>query len=69
EVRGRGALWGIEWKTAAAAHAFVESARRRGLLLLGGGEQGRVTQLLPALTMADRQLEYALRALSQAASE
>lgn len=69
EVRGRGALWGIEWQTAEAARAFVERARRRGLLLLGGGEQGRVTQLLPALTIADRQLEYALGALRQAASE
>lgn len=62
-VRGRGALWGIEWRTSAAASAFVHRARDRGVLLLSGGEDGRVVQLLPPLTTTDRQLDHALEAL------
>jgi 4-aminobutyrate aminotransferase-like enzyme len=69
EVRGRGALWGIEWRTPAAARSFEERARRLGLLLLGGGEKGLVTQLLPALTITDRQLRHTIEALRQAAEE
>lgn len=69
EVRGRGALWGIEWRTAAAADAFVAAARRRGILLLAGGADGRVAQLLPPLVMTDRQLEHGLGALAAAAGQ
>ena len=63
DVRGRGALWGVEWHTKAGAATFVRRARRRGVLLLAGGEDGRVVQLLPPLTISDRQLDHALAAL------
>ena len=66
-VRGRGALWGIEWQTAAAAAAFASRLRRSGLLLLGGGESGRVSQLLPPLTITEKQLDHALSLLEAAA--
>jgi 4-aminobutyrate aminotransferase/(S)-3-amino-2-methylpropionate transaminase len=68
-VRGRGALWGIEWQTAAAATAFAARLRRRGLLLLGGGEKGRVSELLPPLTITERQLEHGLSLLEATAQE
>jgi 4-aminobutyrate aminotransferase / (S)-3-amino-2-methylpropionate transaminase / 5-aminovalerate transaminase len=69
EVRGRGALWGIEWRTPAAAAAFVLRARRRGLLVLAGGATGCVAQLLPPLTLTERQLDCALAVLRAAAAE
>jgi 4-aminobutyrate aminotransferase-like enzyme len=69
EVRGLGALWGVEWESAAAAAAFVERARARGVLLLAGGADGRVAQLLPPLVMTYRQLEHGLAALEDAAGE
>jgi 4-aminobutyrate aminotransferase/(S)-3-amino-2-methylpropionate transaminase len=66
EVRGRGALWGIEWRSAAAANAFVDRARSRGVLLLAGGADGRVAQLLPPLVITDRQLDHGLAVLAAA---
>jgi len=67
DVRGRGALWGIEWTTSAEAQAFVARARRRGLLLLAGGESGRVVQLVPPLVLTDRQLAFCLETLTAVA--
>jgi 4-aminobutyrate aminotransferase-like enzyme len=60
EVRGRGLLWGIELATKEAAAALVGAARRRGVLLLAGGPEGRVAQLVPPLTVTGRQLDRAL---------
>ena len=68
-VRGRAALWGVEWRTAELAHAFVQRLRRRGLLVLAGGESGRVVQLLPPLVLAERQLEFVLESLSIAVEQ
>ena len=64
EVRGRGALWGLEFSSAEAAAGFADAARRRGILLLAGGAAGRVAQLVPPLTISDHQLEHALETLA-----
>ncbi len=63
--RGRGLLWGIELANGQAARRAVGRARQRGLLLLSGGERGAVLQLAPPLTIAERQLDYALAALAE----
>ena len=68
-VRGRGLLWGIELASREAAGAFVEGARRRGVLLLAGGPEGRVAQLVPPLTIAERQLSRALDIVEAALAE
>lgn len=62
-LRGRGALWGIELATALEAAALAEALRRRGLLLLRGGPEGRVLELLPPLVVTPAQLGFALEVL------
>jgi 4-aminobutyrate aminotransferase-like enzyme len=59
-TRGRGLLWAVELRTRSAAAALVAAARRRGLLLLAGGPAGTVAQLVPPLTITERQLNHAL---------
>ncbi len=66
-VRGRGALWGIEWHSHDAATAFGDRLMRRGVLALRGGPTGSVTQFLPPLVATERQLEFALSAAEAAA--
>lgn len=65
-VRGRGLLWGIELATRDAARRLVAEGRRRGVLLLAGGPEGRVAQIVPPLTITDRQLAAALEILELA---
>jgi 4-aminobutyrate aminotransferase-like enzyme len=62
-VRGRGLLWGVELADAGAAARLVAGALARGVLLLAGGPQGRVAQIVPPLTIAEPQLAAALDVL------
>ena len=66
EVRGRGLLWGVELKTAATAVAIAGRARRSGLLVLAGGAQGRVVQVVPPLTISEGLLDLGLDLLEAA---
>jgi 4-aminobutyrate aminotransferase-like enzyme len=68
-TRGRGLLWGIELTTTTAAHHLVAEARLRGVLILAGGPEGRVAQIVPPLTITDRQLATALTILESALAE
>jgi 4-aminobutyrate aminotransferase-like enzyme len=68
-VRGRGLLWGIELRTREAAKKWVEAALGRGVLLLAGGPEGRVAQIVPPLTIAEPQLEAALEILEKGLGE
>lgn len=65
-VRGRGAWWGIELTSAPAAAAIVAACLAAGLLVLAGGPAGTVVQLVPPLTVTDRQLAVALDLLAAA---
>ncbi|HYL04502.1 MAG TPA: aspartate aminotransferase family protein, partial [Thermoanaerobaculia bacterium] len=65
-VRGRGLLWGIELRSRQAAAAWVAAALRRGVLILAGGPEGRVAQLVPPLSIAEPQLAGALDVLEEA---
>ncbi len=65
-VRGRGLLWGIELATRDAAHRWSGDALRRGVLMLAGGPEGRVAQIVPPLTIARPQLALALDILEGA---
>ncbi len=64
-VRGIGLLYGLEFESAAEARAVVLACRGRGLLLLAGGPEGRIVQLVPPLSIARRQLEFALAVLAE----
>jgi 4-aminobutyrate aminotransferase-like enzyme len=67
-VRGRGLLWGVEMATAEAAKRWTWEALQRGLLVLAGGPEGKVAQLVPPLTIAEEQLAAALALLEAALS-
>lgn len=59
-VRGRGLLWGLELDDRQRAADFSTLCRRQGLLILAGGAEGRVAQLVPPLNISERQLEAGL---------
>ena len=59
EVRGRGLLWGIELRAREVAKTLVQGAQSRGILLLAGGPEGRVAQIVPPLTIKEDQLAAA----------
>ncbi len=63
-VRGVGLLWGVEMDSPAAASRHAAEALRRGVLVLAGGATGRVVQVAPPLTIAERQLDAALGILA-----
>ena len=65
EVRGRGLLWGIQFRTAKDAKTWMLAAWSRGVLLLAGGPEGRVAQLVPPLTIREEQLEAAMGILEE----
>jgi 4-aminobutyrate aminotransferase-like enzyme len=62
DVRGRGLFIGIELAPGAGARVAV-AALARGLLLLPAGGEGEVVELSPPLTIAEEQLDYAVREL------
>ena len=65
-IRGCGALWGLELSDSNRAHRLVVEARRRGVLLLAGGQEGKVAQVVPPLTITERQLAVAVDVLEKA---
>jgi 4-aminobutyrate aminotransferase-like enzyme len=58
-VRGRGLLWGVELETAEAARSWTGKALARGVILLAGGPEGKVAQIVPPLTIPEELLEQA----------
>ena len=65
-VRGRGLLWGVELASRESAKRLVEGALQRGVLLLAGGPEGRVAQIVPPLTIPEHLLDLALDLLEEA---
>lgn len=64
-VRGRGLVWGVEMKTAEAARTWTAEALARGVILLAGGPEGKVAQIVPPLTIPGDLLETALDILEE----
>ncbi|HKI05939.1 MAG TPA: aspartate aminotransferase family protein [Thermoanaerobaculia bacterium] len=60
EVRGRGLLWGVQLRTGEQAKKWMLEAWSRGVLLLAGGPEGRVGQIVPPLAVGEEQLEGAV---------
>jgi 4-aminobutyrate aminotransferase-like enzyme len=65
EVRGRGLLWGIELASREVAKTLVAGALARGVLLLAGGPEGKVAQIVPPLPIAEGQIEVAVEVLEE----
>lgn len=59
-VRGRGLLWGIEIDSAEAAKRWTASALSQGVIVLAGGPEGRVAQVVPPLTISEELLGMAV---------
>lgn len=68
KVRGRGLLWGVAFRTGEAAKKWMLEAWSRGVLLLAGGPEGRVGQIVPPLTIREEQVEGAVGVLEAALS-
>jgi 4-aminobutyrate aminotransferase/(S)-3-amino-2-methylpropionate transaminase len=68
EVRGLGPMLAFEFaeRTPDRASAVVAAAFERGLILLACGLYGNVIRLLPALTIADAELDEGFGALEEA---
>ena len=64
-VRGRGLLWGVELRSAEIAKRWTAKALVRGIILLAGGPEGRVAQIVPPLTIPEELLERALDILEE----
>ena len=69
DVRGRGLLWGVELASRDLAQRWTAAARDRGVLLLAGGPEGRVAQIVPPLTIAEPQLSAAIEVLADTLAE
>jgi acetylornithine/succinyldiaminopimelate/putrescine aminotransferase len=65
EVRGRGLLWGVQFRAAETAKKWMLTAWSRGVLLLAGGPEGRVAQIVPPLTVNEEQLAAAVEILEE----
>jgi 4-aminobutyrate aminotransferase-like enzyme len=65
EVRGRGLLWGVQLRTPEIAKRWMLEGWSRGVLLLAGGPEGRVAQLVPPLTIREEQLAAAVEILEE----
>jgi 4-aminobutyrate aminotransferase-like enzyme len=63
DVRGRGALWGIECQDGGAAHAWTMRALRNGVIVLQSGPRGETLTVAPPVVIDDAQLERALAIL------
>ncbi|MEE2845925.1 MAG: aspartate aminotransferase family protein [Gemmatimonadota bacterium] len=63
DVRGLGALIGIELAGEGQAVRVAEAALREGLILLPAGDRGQVIELTPPATLSDLQAEHACRVL------
>jgi acetylornithine/N-succinyldiaminopimelate aminotransferase len=65
-VRGIGLLIGIEFSSALLARRFVEETISRGVIVNWTLNADNVVRLAPPLTIGEDELEFALRAMTQA---
>jgi 4-aminobutyrate aminotransferase len=66
EVRGVGAMIGVELTDKATAEAVQQRCLAAGVLVLTCGPDGNVLRLIPPLTMTDAELDHGLVVLSEA---
>ena len=56
EIRGRGLIWGIDYKDGKIARAVLDECFKQGLIIELAGRGDSVLKLMPALTIPDHQL-------------
>ncbi|PZR56046.1 MAG: aspartate aminotransferase family protein [Candidatus Meridianibacter frigidus] len=65
DVRGRGLMWGIEFRDARTCERIVRRALRKGLILLQSGEEGEVLSLTPPLVISQDQLNHGIEIIEE----
>ena len=65
EIRGRGLLWGVQLTDSEVGGRFCRDAWSRGILLLVGGPEGRVAQIVPPLNITEAQLDHCFQVLEE----
>lgn len=66
EVRGIGAMIGVELRDKATAEAVQQRCLDAGVIVLTCGPEGNVLRLIPPLTISDEELEVGLDVLVEA---
>jgi diaminobutyrate-2-oxoglutarate transaminase len=69
EYRGRGLVWGLEFRDKQRAGRIARRAFELGLLVETSGPEGEVVKLLPALTITPEELDEGLETLARAVRE
>ena len=69
EVRGLGSMVGVEFHEGETSGRVADRARRRGVLALTAGEEGKVIRHLMPLVTTDAQLDEAFGAFERAVEE
>jgi 4-aminobutyrate aminotransferase-like enzyme len=59
QVRGRGLLWGVEFKMPGIAGTLMTKGLQRGLVLLGAGQDGQVLSLAPTVALTPEEIAFA----------
>ena len=59
DIRGLGALIGVELAGDGQAVRVVKAALREGVVLLSAGDRGQVIELTPPATLSDMQAKHA----------
>ncbi|MEO6913716.1 MAG: aspartate aminotransferase family protein [Candidatus Baltobacteraceae bacterium] len=59
-IRGRGLMWGIQFRDAAIAERIVKLALTKGVIVLQAGLTGNVISITPPLIIAQPQLDRAI---------
>ncbi|MET9532212.1 MULTISPECIES: diaminobutyrate--2-oxoglutarate transaminase [unclassified Streptomyces] len=60
ELRGRGLVWGLDFREPSMARRVADAAFTRGLLVETSGSSDEVVKLMPALTSTDEELAEGL---------
>ena len=63
--RGRGAMWGLQMRSAEDADRAVKAALARGVILLQAGLRGEVLSITPPLVISPLQLHRALELIKE----
>ncbi len=63
--RGRGAMWGLQMRSAEDADRVVKAALARGVILLQAGLRGEVLSITPPLVISPLQLHRALELIKE----
>jgi 4-aminobutyrate aminotransferase/(S)-3-amino-2-methylpropionate transaminase len=69
DIRGRGAMVGVVFRSRDEAETVVATAARHGVLVATAGLRGNVVRHLPPLVLTDDQLEEAASAIRSAMAE